>query len=178
MKITLALISPRRGSPSGPSAELLRMYLERATRYIPCELRVFPSEAHLLEFLAGSSARTRPALLLADGRGQQISSPELAAAIGALQDAGTQQRWPAPTAPSPSAASRCPMNSPPPSPLSRSTAPSPSGPATPTTADTDTSATPAAHFNLAPAWKLSSKAGTRSLPGKADRASHRPLSLC
>jgi 23S rRNA (pseudouridine1915-N3)-methyltransferase len=67
------------------------MYLERATRYIPCELRVFPSEAHLLEFLAGSSARTRPALLLADGRGQQISSPELAAAIGALQDAGTQQ---------------------------------------------------------------------------------------
>jgi 23S rRNA (pseudouridine1915-N3)-methyltransferase len=91
MKITLALISPRRGSPSGPSAELLRMYLERATRYIPCELRVFPSEAHLLEFLAGSSARTRPALLLADGRGQQISSPELAAAIGALQDAGTQQ---------------------------------------------------------------------------------------
>ena len=91
MKILLSLILQKRGSPTGPGADLLRGYLERAARYTPCELKIFPTEARLLEFLSDTTARTRPALLLADSRGQQVSSPELAATIGALQDAGTQQ---------------------------------------------------------------------------------------
>ncbi len=87
----MALISSRRGPPTGPCGELVQLYLERAARYAPCEARTFASEARLLEFVAAAAGRTRPALLLADSRGQQVTSPELAAALGALQDNGTQQ---------------------------------------------------------------------------------------
>jgi len=90
MKIVLALISARR-TPPGPSAELVKLYLDRATRYTPTTLRIFPSEVALLDFVTEATARTRPALLLADSRGQQLSSAELAAALGSFQDNGIQQ---------------------------------------------------------------------------------------
>ena len=90
MKIVLALISARRTPPS-PSAELVKLYLDRATRYTPTTLRIFPSEVALLDFVTEATARTRPALLLADSRGQQLSSAELAAALGSFQDNGIQQ---------------------------------------------------------------------------------------
>ncbi len=89
MKITIALITPRR-SLTGPTASLFDLYLERSQRFTPCAHRSFPTEAALLTFLAEASTRTRPALILTDSRGQQITSPELAAAIGTLQDNGTQ----------------------------------------------------------------------------------------
>jgi len=90
MKILLALISPRR-QPAGPTTALLTLYLDRATRYTPTTMRTFPTEVALLAFATGATARTRPALLLADSRGQQLSSEELAAALGLFQDNGTQQ---------------------------------------------------------------------------------------
>ena len=86
MKILLALISSRRGGLTGPAADLIGMYLERSQRFTPCSQRIFATEAKLLEFLAESATRTRPALILTDSRGKQLSSDELAEAIGGLQD--------------------------------------------------------------------------------------------
>jgi 23S rRNA (pseudouridine1915-N3)-methyltransferase len=91
MNLTLSTISPRRSGPTGPAAELLALYIERAARYAPCTHRSFPTEAKLLDFVAASAARTRPALLLADSRGKQLSSEDLADTLGSLQDADTQQ---------------------------------------------------------------------------------------
>jgi 23S rRNA (pseudouridine1915-N3)-methyltransferase len=90
MKITIALITPRRTGLHGPTAALFDLYLERCQRFTPCTQRIFPTEARLLDFLDDSATRTRPALLLADSRGQQVSSPELASILGTLQDTGTQ----------------------------------------------------------------------------------------
>ena len=89
MKILLAVVSPRR-PPPGPPADLLKLYLDRAARYAPTTLRVFPTEVTLLDFVAGERARTRPALLLADSRGQLLSSEDLAATLGSFLDNGIQ----------------------------------------------------------------------------------------
>jgi len=91
MKILLSVVSTKRADSNGPAAALLQLYLKRATRYTPCDLRVFPSETKLLGFVADATTRTRPVLLLADSRGQQLSSEDLAAALGSFQDAGAQQ---------------------------------------------------------------------------------------
>jgi 23S rRNA (pseudouridine1915-N3)-methyltransferase len=90
MKIILALIAPKQALATGPAAELFELYLQRSQRYTPCEKKLFPTEAKLLDFLTASAARTRPAFLVADSRGDQLTSPELATALGALQDNGTQ----------------------------------------------------------------------------------------
>lgn len=91
MKITLASVSLKRGISTGSATELIQLYIDRAGRYTPCVWRVFLSEVKLLDFVAGSTARTRPVLLLADSRGQQLSSEEFAATIGSLEDTGNQQ---------------------------------------------------------------------------------------
>lgn len=91
VKIVLAIISPRRTGPSGPPAELLQLYLERAARFTPCALQVFPNEDKFRYSLANSPTRTRPTLLLADSRGQQLTSEDLASILGTSQDTGTQQ---------------------------------------------------------------------------------------
>ncbi len=103
MNLTLMVISSRRAGagsgrgsgrgsgPGGPSAELVQLYLKRADRYLPSTLRSFASEADALEFADGLKGRTRPALLLADSRGQTLSSEEFADTLGSLQDAGIQQ---------------------------------------------------------------------------------------
>jgi 23S rRNA (pseudouridine1915-N3)-methyltransferase len=90
MKILLALISPRRGGPAGPTSELLKLYLERSARYTLCEQRVFASEDKLLSFLEESAGRTRPFFLMADSTGQQLTSEDIATTLGRAFDAGTQ----------------------------------------------------------------------------------------
>ena len=90
MKILLATVSSR-DRLHGPAADLLQLYLERAARYTPCTQRVFSTEAKLLDFFSSTTARTRPALFLADSRGQQLTSEDLATALGSLQDTGIQQ---------------------------------------------------------------------------------------
>jgi 23S rRNA (pseudouridine1915-N3)-methyltransferase len=91
MKILLSSISRRQAVSSGPIAELLQLYLSRAARYTPCTHHSFSTEAKLLDFIADTTTRTRPALLLADSRGQQLTSDDLATTLGSFQDAGTQQ---------------------------------------------------------------------------------------
>ena len=90
MKISLATISPRRSGPSGPAADLLHLYIERSRRYLPCEVCNFATEAALLRFVEQTAGRTRPQLLLADSRGHQTTSEELAATLGRAQDDGVQ----------------------------------------------------------------------------------------
>jgi 23S rRNA (pseudouridine1915-N3)-methyltransferase len=91
MKVVLTLISPRRAPRSGAAAELLGDYIERAGRYTPCQLRSLASEQRLLAALAEAPGRTRPLLWLADSRGAQLSSEELAAALSTALDSGAQQ---------------------------------------------------------------------------------------
>ena len=90
MKILITVVSPRRPA-SGPTAELLTLYIDRAARYTPTTTRTFPTEAALLAFVAEAATRTRPALLLADSRGQQLTSEDFAAALGTFHDTGIQQ---------------------------------------------------------------------------------------
>ena len=88
MRVVLATIAARQSKMAAP---LLADYLERTRRYLPCELRDFASEAKLLGFLDVAAGRTSPALVMTDSRGQVLSSEELAAAVGKLQDSGLQQ---------------------------------------------------------------------------------------
>ncbi len=91
MKILLSTISPRRSGLSGPAADLLKLYLGRSSKFIPSAHRNFASEKDLLAYSDEASARTRPALLLTDSKGQQLTSPEIANFLGSLQDKGIQQ---------------------------------------------------------------------------------------
>jgi 23S rRNA (pseudouridine1915-N3)-methyltransferase len=91
MKILLALISPHRSGPSGPEGELLQLFIKRANRYCHCSYATYANEAKLLDFVAASKARTKPALLLTDSRGDELSSEGVASVMGAFQDTGIQQ---------------------------------------------------------------------------------------
>lgn len=90
MKISLVTISPRRSAPSGAAAEILQLYIDRSRRYLPTEHRVFPTEAALLGSIQEATGRTRPILLIADSRGDPLTSEEFAALLGRIQDDGAQ----------------------------------------------------------------------------------------
>jgi 23S rRNA (pseudouridine1915-N3)-methyltransferase len=91
MKILLSTISSRRSGLTGPAADLLELYVRRSSKFTPCAHRNFGSEKELLTHSEELSARTRPALLLTDSQGQQLTSPEIANFLGSLQDNGIQQ---------------------------------------------------------------------------------------
>jgi len=91
MKIQLVSISPRKAGVSGPSSDLLRLYLDRSVRYTPCEAMTFPSEVALLAALGKEAARVRPVLWLADSRGQALDSESLAVELIRCFDAGAQR---------------------------------------------------------------------------------------
>ena len=92
MKITLTAIVPRRNrTKSDPTDRLLADYVERSTRYAPCDSQLFESEAALLEWLDRQSGRTPAHVVLLDSRGQLFSSEEFAQQLGRLRDGGTQR---------------------------------------------------------------------------------------
>ena len=91
MNILLVSISARRVGSAGPASELLQQYVERVGHYMPCALMAFATEDRLLQFFSKAVSSSRSALILADGRGQQVSSEDFAAAVGAFQDSGVQQ---------------------------------------------------------------------------------------
>jgi len=91
VKLVLASISTARTRPKAAPADVLSTeYLTRSARYTPSEPKTFDSEVALLTWLDRQSARTTPALILCDSRGEQLTSEELAARLGRLRDAGTQ----------------------------------------------------------------------------------------
>jgi 23S rRNA (pseudouridine1915-N3)-methyltransferase len=91
MEILLATIRPRRSPASEPDTQLLQRYIQRSSRYVPCEQREFASEAALFTHLDRPARRTTPYLVLTDSRGKQMSSEEFAATLGNVQDSGAQQ---------------------------------------------------------------------------------------
>jgi 23S rRNA (pseudouridine1915-N3)-methyltransferase len=92
MKITLAAISPRRvRSKSEASDRLIADYIERASRYVPCDSEVFESEAAVIDWLDRQAGRTPAYAILLDSRGQQYTSDEFAAHLGRVRDEGIQR---------------------------------------------------------------------------------------
>jgi 23S rRNA (pseudouridine1915-N3)-methyltransferase len=92
MKITLAAIAPRRTRlKSEASDRLIADYMERATRYIPCDSELFDSEAAVLDWLDRQAGRTPAYAILLDSRGQQYTSDEFAAHLGRIRDEGVQR---------------------------------------------------------------------------------------
>jgi 23S rRNA (pseudouridine1915-N3)-methyltransferase len=91
MKICLCSISPKRSSSTSPLVGLTQLYLNRAAHFAPCTYRVFSSEDKLLNHADEIATRTRPALILTDSRGQQLTSNEIADALGFYLDNGIQQ---------------------------------------------------------------------------------------
>jgi 23S rRNA (pseudouridine1915-N3)-methyltransferase len=92
MKILLAAISPQRSRAKKDELDtLLADYVERITRYYPCETRFFAGEQALFDFTEKNSARTPIHIILLDSTGKQLTSEAFAAHLGKLRDAGTQQ---------------------------------------------------------------------------------------
>jgi 23S rRNA (pseudouridine1915-N3)-methyltransferase len=91
VKLVLASISATRARSKAASTDTLTTdYLIRSARYTPSESKTFDSEAALLIWLDRQAARTAPALILCDSRGDQLTSEDCAARLGRLRDSGTQ----------------------------------------------------------------------------------------
>jgi 23S rRNA (pseudouridine1915-N3)-methyltransferase len=69
-------------------AALTAEYLKRIQRYIPVEQHEFKNEAALLEFVA--KEKIKPALVVMDERGVQLSSIDFSKFVSKHQDRGTQ----------------------------------------------------------------------------------------
>jgi 23S rRNA (pseudouridine1915-N3)-methyltransferase len=92
MKITLASVGPRRTrSKSEASDRLIADYIERASRYVPCDSEVFESETAVIDWLDRQAGRTPAYAILLDSRGQQYTSDEFAAHLGRVRDEGVQR---------------------------------------------------------------------------------------
>lgn len=92
MKITLAAVFPRHArSKSGTTDRVLADYVERASRYVPCESQVFETEAGLLDWIERQPGRSSAYAILLDSRGHQYSSEEFAAHLGRIRDEGAQR---------------------------------------------------------------------------------------
>src|SRR5258708_5724456 len=92
MKITLAAVAPRRGrSKTEATDRLIADYIERATRYVPCNSELFDSETAVLDWLDRQPGRTSAYAILLDSRGQQFTSEEFATHLGRIRDEGVQR---------------------------------------------------------------------------------------
>jgi 23S rRNA (pseudouridine1915-N3)-methyltransferase len=92
MKITFAAISARSMRAKSEAADRLHLdYVERASRYVLSESRVFDSEAGLFEWVDRQSGRTPAYMVLLDSRGRELTSEEFAERIGRVRDDGVQR---------------------------------------------------------------------------------------
>jgi len=66
-------------------------YVERASRYVPCEQQMFETEWALLQVLDQSAGRIPAQVILLDSAGQMMTSEQFAAQLGALRDNGAQR---------------------------------------------------------------------------------------
>lgn len=92
MKILLTAIAPRRSRTKSEATDrLLADYIERCSRYVPCESQTFEDEPSFLDWLTRQAGRGPAYAILLDSRGQQFSSEEFAARFGDLRDGGSQR---------------------------------------------------------------------------------------
>ena len=93
MNLTLAHIGARQASRGGSKDgfdALTGEYLERSSKFAPCQTEAFRSEESLLDWLARRQGRTNPILVLLDSRGRTMTSEAFAAWLGARSDQGAQ----------------------------------------------------------------------------------------
>jgi 23S rRNA (pseudouridine1915-N3)-methyltransferase len=92
MKIILTAIAPRRARSKAEATDrLFEEYVERASRYVPCEAQSFETEAAFLEWVERQPGRTAAYVVLLDSRGQMYTSEEFAGHMGRLRDDGAQR---------------------------------------------------------------------------------------
>lgn len=84
-------MSGRSVTKSDPASLLVSDYIARTSHYAPCEGMLLGSEPDLFHWLDQQSGRAPAYLVLLDSRGKQLSSEELAEAIGKLRDSGMQR---------------------------------------------------------------------------------------
>ena len=87
MRLHIAWIGRTR---SAPIQSLTAEYLKRLSRYAACDAHELASEAALLKLLE-KGGRTQPVLVLADARGRQLTSEEIANFLEYHQSHDTQE---------------------------------------------------------------------------------------
>ena len=93
MNLTLAHIGARQASRGGSKDgfdALTGEYLERSSKFAPCQAEAFRTEESLLDWLVRRQGRTNPILVLLDSRGRTMTSEAFAAWLGARRDQGAQ----------------------------------------------------------------------------------------
>ncbi len=93
MKIVLTAITPRRARAEAAD-RLFEEYVERASRYVPCEGQGFETEAAFLEWVGRQDrqpGRTAAVVVLMDSRGTMVTSEEFAGQLRRLRDEGAQR---------------------------------------------------------------------------------------
>ena len=89
MQFTLAYVGPR-ASGGDEFNTLTRLYLERASAFVPSEATSFRRQEELFEWLARKPGRTTPLAVLLDSQGRRLTSAEFASWIGARRDDGAR----------------------------------------------------------------------------------------
>jgi 23S rRNA (pseudouridine1915-N3)-methyltransferase len=93
MRVTLAHIAARTGSPSGSKRDfdaLTQVYLERCSTFADCQAEAFRTEEAMFEWMDRRHARTAPMVVLLDSRGRSMTSEAFANWLGARRDDGAQ----------------------------------------------------------------------------------------
>ena len=91
MKLRVVWIAPKSRSKEPAYDSLTREYVSRISKYQSIETSDLQTEAALLKLLEQSSGRTRPLLVLLDGRGKEMTSEQFAGFIEDQQSADVQQ---------------------------------------------------------------------------------------
>ena len=91
MKLRVVWIAPKSRSKEPAYDALTREYVNRIAKYQSIEASDLPSEDSLLKLLEQSAGRTKPQLVLLDGRGKGMSSEQFAQFIEAQLSVDVQQ---------------------------------------------------------------------------------------
>lgn len=90
VQLILTHIGPR-SNAGDEFNSLTRLYLERASAFVPCDSASFRSEKDFLESLNRKPGRGPIVPVLLDSRGRQMTSQAFASWIAARRDQGTRQ---------------------------------------------------------------------------------------
>lgn len=90
LRVTWIQAKPGKDKLSGTQS-LTTEYVQRIARYTAIETKELPSEESLFKDVG--AAKSKPALVLLDSRGKQLSSEEFAKFLERHQERGTQQLW-------------------------------------------------------------------------------------
>ena len=90
MEIFETWIAPRATDKVGGS-DLIADYLQRSSRYCPCEREFFTDEKSFWAWVDKENGRGRVFVVVLDARGKQMASTAFAQKLGELRDGGTRR---------------------------------------------------------------------------------------